>query len=44
MREPTDEEREGIQEYIDSISVDTGINFFDYLDNKALEIPEHCDS
>lgn len=29
MREPTDEERETIQEYIDSISVDTGISFFD---------------
>lgn len=31
MREPTDEEREGIQAYIDSISFKTGINFFDYL-------------
>ena len=28
MREPTDEERETIQAYIDSISVDTGISFF----------------
>lgn len=29
MREPTDKERETIQAYIDSISIDTGISFFD---------------
>lgn len=28
MREPTDEEREAIQAYIDSISIDTGICLF----------------
>ena len=29
MREPTDEERETIHAYVDSISIDTGISFFD---------------
>lgn len=31
MREPTKEEYQAINEYIDSISVDTGINFWDLL-------------
>ena len=43
MREPTDEEREGIQAYIKSISVDTGINFFDYL-IKDQEEDKECES
>lgn len=31
MRNTTTEEQKGINAYIDSISYDTGINFFDYL-------------
>ena len=31
MREATVEEREGLYEYIKSISIKTGINFFDYI-------------
>lgn len=29
MREPTEEERQAVNDYIDSISVDTGVNFWD---------------
>ena len=32
MRDTTTEEQEGINTYINSISHNTGINFFDYLD------------
>lgn len=32
MREATEEERESVRRYIDSISVNTGINIFDLLD------------
>lgn len=31
MRDATTEEQEGINTYVDSISHNTGINFFDYL-------------
>lgn len=31
MREPTDEERQAVNDYIDSIAVDTGVNFWDLL-------------
>lgn len=31
MREPTQEERKGVNGYIKSISKSTGVNFFDYL-------------
>jgi hypothetical protein len=31
MREPTEAERQAMNEYIDSISVDTGVNFWDLL-------------
>ena len=31
MREGTVEEREGLYEYIKSISIKTGINFFDFI-------------
>lgn len=31
MREATKEEREGIEAYIESISIPTGINFWDYV-------------
>jgi len=31
MRESTPEERKSIQEYIDKISVPTGVNFYDFI-------------
>lgn len=31
MREATKEEREGIEAYIKSISIPTGINFWDFV-------------
>lgn len=34
MRDATTKEQEGINAYIDSISYDTGINFFDCLEKK----------
>lgn len=34
MRDATTEEQEDINAYVDSISHDTGINFFDYLEKK----------
>lgn len=34
MREPTKEERESIQNYIDDISEPTGVNFYDLLDGE----------
>lgn len=34
MRDVTTKEQEGINAYIDSISYDTGINFFDCLEKK----------
>ena len=32
MKDTTTEEQKGINDYVNSISHDTGINFFDYLD------------
>jgi len=32
MKDTTIEEQQGINTYVDSISHNTGINFFDYLD------------
>lgn len=34
MRDATTEEQEDVNAYVDSISHDTGINFFDYLEKK----------
>ena len=34
MRDATTEEQEGVNAYINSISHDTGINFFNYLEKK----------
>lgn len=34
MREATEEEIDSVRQYIDSISVDTGINVFDLMDKK----------
>lgn len=32
FRNPTDEERKAVADYIDSISVPTGVNVFDLMD------------
>lgn len=39
MREVTLEERQSVQEYIDKISIPTGVNFYDLLDT----LPPPCD-
>ena len=39
FREPTAEERKAVAEYIDSISVPTGVNVFDLMDE-----PQTCDT
>ena len=37
FRNPTDEERKAVADYIDSISVPTGVNVFDLMDGAADE-------
>ena len=40
MRDATKEERESVAKYIDSISVSTGLNFFDLVDSDTNEKPK----
>ena len=40
FREPTAEERKAVAEYIDSISVPTGVNIFDLMDEPQTERSE----
>ncbi len=40
FREPTAEERKAVAEYIDSISVPTGVNIFDMMDEPQTERSE----
>lgn len=40
MRDATKEERESVDKYIKSISVSTGVNFFDLVDSDTNENPE----
>lgn len=40
MRDATKEERESVAKYIDSISVSTGVNFFDLVDSDTNEKPK----
>ena len=37
FREPTAEERKAVADYIDSISVSTGVNVFDFMDESQTE-------
>ena len=40
FREPTAEERKAVADYIDSISVPTGVNIFDLMDEPQTERSE----
>ena len=40
MRDATKEEMESVDKYIKSISVSTGVNFFDLVDSDTKEKPE----
>ena len=42
MREATQEEREGVEQYIDSISEPTGVNFNDLLKHDEKEWIDEC--
>ena len=37
FREPTAEERKAVAEYIESISIPTGVNVFDFMDEPQTE-------
>lgn len=42
FREPTAEERKAVADYIDSISVPTGVNVFDLMDEPQTDCPKSC--
>ena len=51
FREPTAEERKAVADYIDSISVPTGVNAFDFMDEPTIskmeqveDEPQTCDT
>lgn len=44
FRNPTVEERKAVADYIDSISVPTGVNVFDLMDEPQTDCPESCPS
>jgi hypothetical protein len=43
FREPTAEERKAVADYIDSISVPTGVNIFDLMDEPTISKMEQVD-
>ena len=44
FREPTAEERKAVADYIDSISVPTGVNIFDLMDNSTISKMEQVET
>ena len=44
MRNPTEEEMESVNKYIKSISIPTGVNVFDLMDEPQTDCPKSCPS